>query len=105
MLSWLSYPLRKEGSYEHAGPSLPHSVLAAFAAKVEECGTITSGDIVPLAKLARDQARLHRLDPRGSCEEFCKLALEHGIAGIPMVNLPPQSAVRRSRVLGTEFLL
>jgi hypothetical protein len=61
------------------GPDLPESVIDAFAAKVGECGHVTSSDIVPLAKYARQLARSCGLDPRDASEEFYKLALEHGL--------------------------
>ena len=65
--------------YFVCGPDLPEAVIEAFAAHVEECGQITSGDLLPLAKEARTLARRFRLDPRDSSEEFFKLALEHGL--------------------------
>lgn len=62
------------------GPQLPGKLIEAFQAKVDECGSITSGDIVPLAKLARQLTREHALTPRDASEEFFKLALEHGLS-------------------------
>lgn len=61
------------------GPDLPEHVIGAFAAKVEECGQVTSSDIIPLAKHARHLTRSHGLDPREASEEFYKLALEYGL--------------------------
>jgi hypothetical protein len=61
------------------GPDLPERVMSAFVAEVEDRGMITSGDILPLAKSARQQARTHGLDAKSACEEFYKLALEHGL--------------------------
>jgi hypothetical protein len=60
------------------GPDLPGSVVEAFAERIAECGHVTSSDILPIAKFARQQARTQRLDPRAASEEFFKLALEHG---------------------------
>lgn len=66
--------------YFICGPDLPSGVVAAFRREVEAChGHVTSGDILPLAKFARQQARVHRLDPRSTCEEFFKLGLEYGL--------------------------
>lgn len=61
------------------GPDLPERVMSAFAAEVEDCDMITSGDILPLAKFARQQARTRGLDAKSGCEEFYKLALELGL--------------------------
>lgn len=61
------------------GPDLPDAVIAAFREKVEDCGQITSGDIMPLAKHARQLTRIHGLNPRDASEEFYKLALENGL--------------------------
>ena len=61
------------------GPDLPPRVMSAFEAEVENCGMITSGDMPRLTKVVRQQAREHRLDPKSSCEEFYKLALELGL--------------------------
>ena len=61
------------------GPDLPESVIAAFAARVEECGQVTSSDIVPLAKHAKQLTRSHSLNAHDASEEFYKLALEHGL--------------------------
>lgn len=61
------------------GPSFPSAVLSQFKEKIEECGIITSGDILPLAKFARQLARTHNLEPRKASEEFFKLGLEHGM--------------------------
>ena len=61
------------------GPDLPESVMTTFASAVEDCGMITSGDILPLAKSARQLARNHGLNPKDAGEEFYKLALELGL--------------------------
>ena len=50
------------------GADLPDAVKAGFTAEVAKCGHVTSGDIVPLGALARQQTRAHRLDAsRGCC--------------------------------------
>jgi hypothetical protein len=61
------------------GPDLPEEVIENFAAKVEDCGQVTSGDIIPLAKHARQLTRSHGLNARDASDEFYKLALEHGL--------------------------
>jgi hypothetical protein len=61
------------------GPDLPAAVLDGFAAKVAACGSVTSGDIVPLGEYAKQQTRAHGLDGGGAAEEFYKLALECGL--------------------------
>jgi hypothetical protein len=58
------------------GADLPPEVIASFAGKVADCGSITSGDIEPLEKFARQQTREHRLTAEGAAEEFYKLALD-----------------------------
>lgn len=57
------------------GSKLLQEAADAFRHAVAECGAITSGDILPLSRLARDLARAHRLGA-DAAEEFFKLALE-----------------------------
>jgi hypothetical protein len=61
------------------GPDLPTAVLDAFQRKVDACGFITSGDIVPLGDFARQQVRSHGLKPASAADEFFKLALDCGL--------------------------
>jgi hypothetical protein len=61
------------------GPDLPATAIAAFRRKVEQCGQITSGDIDPLCRTARELARTHTLKGDAAAEEFFKLALESGL--------------------------
>jgi hypothetical protein len=61
------------------GPDLPPAVLESFAEKIDECGQVTSSDIVPICKHARQLARSHLSNPRAAADEFFKLALEHGL--------------------------
>lgn len=61
------------------GPDLPGAVVEAFQKEVDACGSITSGDIVPLGDFARKQTRLHGLDSGSAAEEFFKLALDCGL--------------------------
>ncbi|TCK27976.1 hypothetical protein EV667_1972 [Ancylobacter aquaticus] len=65
------------------GPDLPAVTISAFAAKVSECGMVTSSDISGLSAEARRLARQTGLPKRKAADEFYKLALEtmgHGYA-------------------------
>jgi hypothetical protein len=71
------------------GPDLPKAVMNAFTKAVEDCGLVTSGDVIPLAKTARRLTRQNRLNSSEAAEEFFKLALECGISvgrAIPIRN-------------------
>ena len=61
------------------GPSLPRQVVDAFRDEVAHCGTVTSGDVIPLGRRARELARSYRPDPSQAAEEFYKLALDCGL--------------------------
>lgn len=61
------------------GPSLPARVIKAFRAEVARCGNVTSGDVVPLGKFARQQASSSCPDLGRAAEEFYKLALDCGL--------------------------
>lgn len=61
------------------GPALPERAIDAFTRAVQECGHVTSGDVLPLGKLARTLTRELGLAPSQACEEFFKLALECGL--------------------------
>jgi hypothetical protein len=74
------------------GAELPAAVIAAFADAVEDCGMVTSGDIVPLGQKARQLARSHGLERSAVAEEFFKLCLDLGLS-------PGQSASIRTSVL------
>jgi hypothetical protein len=65
--------------YFVCGPNLPASALKAFRHKAAACGTITSDDVIPLAKFARREARERGLTPHDACEEYFKLALDCGM--------------------------
>jgi hypothetical protein len=58
------------------GPSLPVPVVQSFSQAMEECDSITSGDIAPLAATARQLVQAHRLDVKVAAEEFYKLCLD-----------------------------
>lgn len=61
------------------GAELPEVVIAAFEGKVGNPDWVTSSDIVPIGKCARDLARQHRLDRAHAPEEFFKLCLDMGL--------------------------
>lgn len=62
------------------GADLPPRVTAEFRAAVEECGMVTSSDIVRLGHKARTLARQLGLSPHDAREEFFKLALDCGLS-------------------------
>jgi hypothetical protein len=61
------------------GPDLPKEVKERFREAVIGCGNLTSGDVVPLGKLARQLVRDNQLNSSQASEEFYKLALDCGI--------------------------
>ncbi|MCW5750718.1 MAG: hypothetical protein KIT81_06190 [Alphaproteobacteria bacterium] len=65
--------------YFLCGPSLPCQVIEAFRDEVAHCGTVTSGDVIPLGRRARELARSCQPDPSWVAEEFYKLALDCGL--------------------------
>lgn len=58
------------------GAKLPPVVITAFVSKVEDCGNVTSGDVDPLCKLAKQLVRANHLNPHEAFEEFYRLALD-----------------------------
>ena len=58
------------------GADLPDTVIAKFEKKVGNPNWITSGDIIPIGKFARDLARRHNLDRTSAPIEFFKLCLD-----------------------------
>jgi hypothetical protein len=62
------------------GPDLPDAVIAAFEAKVGDTRGVSSSDVVPIGKAARDLTRQHRLNPYEASEEFFKLCLDMGLS-------------------------
>jgi hypothetical protein len=61
------------------GANLPAPAIAEFRAAVDQCGQVSSSDVVPLGRAARTIARAHRLDAHDASDEFYKLALDCGI--------------------------
>lgn len=58
------------------GADLPDRVRNEFKAAVDDCGFVTSSDVVPLGHKARRLARSLGLRPNDAREEFFKLALD-----------------------------
>ncbi|MFP1131206.1 hypothetical protein [Asticcacaulis sp. W401b] len=61
------------------GTDLPDAVVLAFEEKVGKPEWITSSDIVPLGKFARELARNYNLDRTAAVDEFFKLCLDMGL--------------------------
>jgi hypothetical protein len=61
------------------GPNLPNNVLTTFTNRLTEIGFVTSSDLVPLGRFARQLVRENHLDGSDAAEEFFKLALESGL--------------------------
>lgn len=61
------------------GAKLPENAINEFRTAVKRCGDVTSSDVIPLGKTARQIARSHGLEVREASEEFYKLALDCGI--------------------------
>jgi hypothetical protein len=74
------------------GANLPDAVIASFEAKVGNPEWVTSSDIVPIGKHARDLMRQYHL-PRSAPEEFFKLALDMRL-GLSTASHVRQSAMR-----------
>lgn len=62
------------------GADLPSPILSAFMQAVKNCGSVTSGDIVPLGTTARQLAHSHRLEPKTAADEFYKLCIDLGLS-------------------------
>lgn len=61
------------------GADLPPQVVTEFRNAIDECGHVTSSDVIPLGRVARQLARANRLKAHEACEEFYKLALDCGL--------------------------
>jgi hypothetical protein len=61
------------------GADLPEAAIAAFEEKVGDPRWVTSSDIVPLGKFARDLARKFGLSAGEAAEEFFRLCLDIGL--------------------------
>lgn len=62
------------------GADLPDAVIIKFEEKVGNPQWVTSSDIVPIGKFARDFTRQHRLDVSDAPDEFFKLCLDMGLS-------------------------
>jgi hypothetical protein len=72
------------------GPDLPDAVISAFEERVGDPQYVSSSDIVPIGKSARDLTRGHHLNTAEAPEEFFKLCLDMGLG------LTTAESVRRS---------
>ncbi|MCK1281787.1 hypothetical protein IVB46_41890 [Bradyrhizobium sp. 61] len=61
------------------GADLSDEVISAFEEKVGNPQWVTSSDVVPIGKYARDLTRQHHLDKADAPEEFFKLCLDLGL--------------------------
>lgn len=61
------------------GAEIPDEVITAFEAGVGDPAWVSSSDIAPIGKLARDLTRRHRLDKSTAADEFFKLCLDMGL--------------------------
>lgn len=69
------------------GANLPEDILTEFSNAVKECGNITSGDIDPLSKRARELIRTFNLVPKSAADEFYKLSLDLGLDPIDATSI------------------
>lgn len=77
------------------GADLPAPVVDGLRQAAEDCGQVTSSDIEPLVRTARQLARAHIGRPDKAHDEFYKLALDLGLD--PGVALRFRNAVRAIR--------
>lgn len=61
------------------GADLPDVVISAFEEKVGRPEWVSSSDIVPIGKVARDLTRQHGLSKSDAPQEFFKLCLDMGL--------------------------
>lgn len=62
------------------GAELPDEVVEAFEEKVGNPQWVSSSDVVPIGKFARQLVRQYRLDKADAPEEFFKLCLDMGLS-------------------------
>lgn len=62
------------------GAELPDALIEEFERKVGNPDWVSSSDIVPISKAARDLTRRYRLDIAAAPEEFFKLCLDMGLS-------------------------
>lgn len=62
------------------GAELPDAVITAFEEKVGNPEWVSSSDVVPIGKFARDLTRQYRLEKTDAPEEFFKLCLDIGLS-------------------------
>ncbi len=61
------------------GADLPEPVRDSFKSKVEDCGLVTSSDIIPLGDHAKVLTQRYGLLAHEASDEFFKLALDCGL--------------------------
>src|SRR4030043_125540 len=61
------------------GPDLPPQTITIFSQAVCDLSPVTSGDIVTLCDLAKNEVRVKGLERKAAAEEFFKLSLELGL--------------------------
>ncbi len=83
------------------GVYLPGPVIEEFDEKVGNPAWVTSGDIVPLGKLARDLTGRYSLYRNGAALEFFKLCLDIGLG--PDVARSVRRSVMQSRSGGSRW--
>lgn len=62
------------------GAELPDLVIAEFEERIGNPRWVTSSDIIPIGKFARDLTRQYRLDTSETPDEFFKLCLDMGLS-------------------------
>lgn len=77
------------------GANLPQPIIESMQEAVQDCGCVTSSDIQPLVKTARQLARAHLRRPNETSEEFYMLALDLGFD--PQTALMFRNSVRAIR--------
>ena len=75
------------------GAELPDTVIAEFEGRVGNLDWVTSGDIVPIARSARDLISKYGLDKTSAPQEFFKLCLDMGL-GLTIAESVMRSAKR-----------
>ncbi len=75
------------------GADLPEPLIAKFEERVGSPKWVTSSDIVPIAKCARDLAREYHLSRWDAAEEFLKLCIDMGL-GLSTAKIVRNSVMR-----------
>lgn len=62
------------------GAELPAGLIAEFEQTVGDPQYVTSSDVVPISRAARELTRRHQIDRADAPEEFFKLCLDIGLS-------------------------